>query len=225
MRCGERSHRDSLAQRGEGTSLRAGRRPCNLCRVPGLSPIDVERPNNRPESAAETDDLLMVGVQQGRVSLLGVLFERHQRALLNFFLRLTGNRETSDDLVQEVFLRMLRYRSSYRPQSQFRTWMYHLARNVHIDRFRSSRGEVALIDLPEPADPAEGVTDLMQRTSEARAAATGPPEAPGGQARGARVEPLPWPELRGGRRGAGVRGRRGEGPRVSRHAAVAADCG
>jgi RNA polymerase sigma factor (sigma-70 family) len=127
----------------------------------------VERPNESPESAAETDDLLMVGVQQGRVSLLGVLFERHQRALFNFFLRLTGNRQTSDDLVQEVFLRMLRYRSSYQPRSQFRTWMYHLARNVHIDRFRSSRGEVGLVDVPEPADPAEGVTDVMQRTSEA----------------------------------------------------------
>jgi RNA polymerase sigma factor (sigma-70 family) len=127
----------------------------------------VERPNERLESAAEADDLLMVGVQQGRVSLLGVLFERHQRALFNFFLRLTGNRETSDDLVQEVFLRMLRYRGSYRPHSQFRTWMYHLARNVHIDRFRASRGEVGLVEIPEPADPAEGVTDLMQRTSEA----------------------------------------------------------
>jgi RNA polymerase sigma factor (sigma-70 family) len=127
----------------------------------------VERPNDRPESAAETDDLLMVGVQQGRVSMLGVLFERHQRALFNFFLRLTGNRQTSEDLVQEVFLRMLRYRSSYQPRSQFRTWMYHLARNVHIDRFRSSRGEVGLVDVAEPADPAEGVTDMMQRTSEA----------------------------------------------------------
>src|ERR1700754_3542364 len=98
----------------------------------------------------------MVGVQQGRVSLLGVLLERHHRALLNFFVRLTGNRETSDDLLQEVFMRMLRYRSTYRPHSQFRTWMFHLARNVHVDRFKSSRGEVALSDLPEPADPAEG---------------------------------------------------------------------
>jgi RNA polymerase sigma-70 factor (ECF subfamily) len=127
----------------------------------------VERPNDPLESDAETDDQLMVGVQHGRVSRLGVLFERHHRALFNFFLRLTGNRQTSDDLVQEVFLRMLRYRGSYRPGSQFRTWMYHLARNVHIDRFKSTRGELGLMDVAEPVDPAAGVADTMERADEA----------------------------------------------------------
>lgn len=116
---------------------------------------------------AEPDDRLMVGVQQGRVSLLGVLFERHHRALFNFFVRLTGNRQTSDDLVQEVFLRMLRYRLSYRPHSQFRTWMYHLARNVHIDRFKAERGEVAFAEAGDPVDPVETVVDTLLRTSEA----------------------------------------------------------
>jgi RNA polymerase sigma factor (sigma-70 family) len=125
----------------------------------------VERPDHLWH---ESDDRLMVGVQQGRVSLLGVLFERHHRALFNFFVRLTGNRQTSDDLVQEVFLRILRYRVSYRPQSQFRTWMFHLARNVHIDRFKASRGEVGLADVAlEPIDPGEPTVDRLQRSSEA----------------------------------------------------------
>jgi RNA polymerase sigma factor (sigma-70 family) len=129
----------------------------------------VERPGDLQESDAETDDRLMVGVQQGRISLLGTLFERHHRALFNFFLRLTGNRQASDDLVQEVFLRMLRYRGSYRPQSQFRTWMYHLARNVHIDRFKATRGEVGLAEMTvEPAHGAEPVIDVIEKASEAR---------------------------------------------------------
>jgi len=129
----------------------------------------VERPGDLLESDAETDDRLMVGVQQGRVSLLGVLFERHHRALFNFFLRLTGNRQTSDDLVQEVFLRMLRYRASYKPQRQFRTWMYHLARNVHIDRFKASRGEMGLADAPfEPVHDAAPADEMLERASEAR---------------------------------------------------------
>jgi RNA polymerase sigma-70 factor (ECF subfamily) len=128
----------------------------------------VERPDDPQESDAETDDRLMVGVQQGRVSLLGLLFERHHRALFNFFLRLTGNRQTSDDLVQEVFLRMLRYRVTYRPDSQFRTWMYHLARNVHIDRFKATRGDLRLEDAPgEPVSQAEAVVDVMLRAAEA----------------------------------------------------------
>lgn len=128
----------------------------------------MERPDPRQESDADTDDALMVGVQQGRVSLLGVLFERHRRALFNFFLRLTGNRQTSDDLVQEVFLRMLRYRVTYRPQSRFRPWMYHLARNVHIDRFKASHGEVPLDDVPhEPDTGAEPMVETLARAAEA----------------------------------------------------------
>jgi RNA polymerase sigma factor (sigma-70 family) len=128
----------------------------------------VARPDDLPPTDAETDDRLMVGVRQGRVSLLGVLFERHHRALFNFFVRLTGNRQTSDDLVQEVFLRMLRYRVSYRPHSQFPTWMYRIARNVHIDRFKSERGEVGLADVAvEPSDPSEHVVDVLERASEA----------------------------------------------------------
>lgn len=110
----------------------------------------------------------MVGVQQGRVSLLGVLFERHHRGLFNFFLRLTGDRQASDDLVQDVFLRMLRYRATYRPGSQFRTWMYHLARNVHIDRIKARRGELPLDDAPrEPISRAEAVVDVMERAADA----------------------------------------------------------
>lgn len=128
----------------------------------------MERPDDPQESDAETDDRLMVGVQQGRVSLLGVLFERHHRALFNFFLRLTGDRQASDDLVQDVFLRMLRYRATYRPQSQFRGWMYQLARNAHINRAKAARGEVRLEDAPgEPVSRADTVIDVMERAADA----------------------------------------------------------
>jgi RNA polymerase sigma factor (sigma-70 family) len=129
--------------------------------------MSVQRPDDPREPDAESDDRLMVGVQQGRVSLLGVLFERHHRALFNFFLRLTGHRQTSEDLAQEVFLRMLRYRATYRPQSQFRTWMYHVARNVHIDRFKGSAREVGLDAAPaEPVDRAEPAIDVLGRAED-----------------------------------------------------------
>ena len=105
-----------------------------------------ERASSRTEleERAELDDRLMTAVQDGDVSRLGMLFERHHRALFNFFLRLTGDRQASEDMVQDVFLRMLKYRATYRPGSQFRTWMYHLARNVRIDRMRARPPEVEL---------------------------------------------------------------------------------
>jgi RNA polymerase sigma-70 factor (ECF subfamily) len=104
-------------------------------------------------TSADADDRLMTAVQQGDVARLGVLFERHHRALFNFFLRLTGEREAAEDLVSDVFLRILKYRATYQPGTQFRTWMYHLARNAHIDRFKARRKEY-LMDPDEPREPA-----------------------------------------------------------------------
>jgi len=60
-----------------------------------------------------TDNELMEQVRDGRVEKLAVLFERYQTMLYNFFLRLTGNRAASEDLVQEVFMRVLKYRAGY----------------------------------------------------------------------------------------------------------------
>jgi len=75
----------------------------------------------------------MLSVRDGDIGKLGILFERHHRVLFNFFLRLTGNRSASEDLVQEVFLRMLKYRASYQGKSHFTLWMYRIARNARID--------------------------------------------------------------------------------------------
>jgi RNA polymerase sigma factor (sigma-70 family) len=88
------------------------------------------------------DNQLMQKVRDGDAAKLGVLFERYHKLLFNFFLRLTGNREVSEDLVQEVFLRMLKYRHTYRADSQFKAWMYQIARNAHIDSIRKVKQEV-----------------------------------------------------------------------------------
>jgi RNA polymerase sigma factor (sigma-70 family) len=135
-----------------------------------------------PAVDAETDDRLMVAVQAGDLSRLGDLFERHHRALFQFFLRLTGDPQASEDLVQDVFLRMLRYRATYQPGSQMRTWMYRLARNAHIDRYHSRSPEASLEDqaLLEPASAAPGAADLLQHEEQTdllrRALARLPPD-------------------------------------------------
>ena len=100
------------------------------------------------------DDLLMLEVRNGDARKLGTLFERHHVALFNFYLRMTGDREASEDLVQDVFYRMLRYRHTFRPGTQFRTWMYRIARNARLDYFRKRRREVEVDDdLPLHVNP------------------------------------------------------------------------
>jgi RNA polymerase sigma-70 factor (ECF subfamily) len=103
---------------------------------------------------AEHDDRTMTAVRDGDVSQLGVLFERHHRALFNFFVRLTNDREASEDLVQEVFFRILKSRGTYQPGTQFRPWMYQVARSAHIDRFRTRPREVTSESAAEPISPA-----------------------------------------------------------------------
>lgn len=86
----------------------------------------------------------MLHVRNGVGEMLGVLFNRYQVPLFNFYCKLTGDREASEDLVQEVFYRILKYRHTFRPGTSFRTWMYHIARNARLDRMKKQRPETEL---------------------------------------------------------------------------------
>lgn len=86
----------------------------------------------------------MLQVRNGEVEMLGVLFDRYQTPLYNFYTKMTQDRTVSEDLVQDVFLRILRYRQTYRPGTAFRTWMYQIARNARLDHVRKGKPEVEL---------------------------------------------------------------------------------
>lgn len=90
----------------------------------------------------QPDQAVMLAVRDGDVERIGVLFDRHHRMLFNFFLRLTANRGLSEDLVQDVFLRMLKYRQTFQAGTNFTSWMYQIARNAHIDQARKRRLEI-----------------------------------------------------------------------------------
>ncbi|HKE28698.1 MAG TPA: RNA polymerase sigma factor [Bryobacteraceae bacterium] len=94
------------------------------------------------------DEQTMQEVRDGDVGKLELLFERHHRALYHYFLHLTGNPTASEDLVQEVFFRILKYRQTYRTETSFRAWMFQIGRNAYIDQAGRQKGEVA---LPEGA--------------------------------------------------------------------------
>ncbi len=83
-------------------------------------------------------------VRDGDLGAMAVLFERHHRALFNYFVHMNGNREFSEDLVQDVFVRMMKYRKSYRPDKPFAGWMYQIARNARSDAMQKRKFEVEL---------------------------------------------------------------------------------
>jgi RNA polymerase sigma factor (sigma-70 family) len=98
---------------------------------------------------AASDHELMIAVRAGEIRKLGELFERHHRPLYGFFVRLTNQPAVSEDLVQIVFYRILKYRHTYRDEGKFSAWIYHLARKVAADHFRKHAS------TPTPADPAD----------------------------------------------------------------------
>ena len=81
----------------------------------------------------------MLQVKNGQLDKLGLLFERHHKRLYSFFFRLTSDGDTSEDLVQNVFLRLLKYRYTYHGDGKFSTWMYHMARNLFADHYKKQK--------------------------------------------------------------------------------------
>lgn len=84
----------------------------------------------------KTDLELMAAVCRGELDALGVLFERHRARVHALCYRLTGDAAVADDLVQETFLRILKYRKGFAGRAAFTTWLYRLARNVCVDHLR-----------------------------------------------------------------------------------------
>jgi RNA polymerase sigma factor (sigma-70 family) len=107
------------------------------------------------------DAAVMSQVRDGRVEMLAILFERHHVKLFNFFLRLCGNRSLSEDLVQELFLRILKYRHTYRGDGLFVAWMFRIARHVHINHLRRHQPEQPIDDILDQ-EPAAGDSPASQ---------------------------------------------------------------
>jgi RNA polymerase sigma factor (sigma-70 family) len=80
-----------------------------------------------------TDNELMLKVKSGDIDRLGLIFERYNKALYGYFLNLTGKTDISEDLVQNVFIRILKYRTRYRGDGNFSIWIYKIAHNIFID--------------------------------------------------------------------------------------------
>ena len=105
----------------------------------------------------------MRAVRDGDLAKLGLLFERHHAAVFDFLARMTGDRTAAEDLTQDVFVRMLKYRATFRNDGRFETWMFHIARNARADYFRRR----ATLELPDDGidapTEAPGPAHLVER--------------------------------------------------------------
>jgi RNA polymerase sigma-70 factor (ECF subfamily) len=79
------------------------------------------------------------GLRQRDPDLLDRLIEQYQYRLFRYLLFLTGNKETTEDLFQETWLRVLERGRQYDGKWEFGTWLFAIARHLAIDLPQSVR--------------------------------------------------------------------------------------
>jgi len=110
-----------------------------------------------------TDNALMIKVKSGELEKLGLLYERYKKRLFGFFYQINKDASLSEDLVQNVFVRVMKYRSTYKEDSHFITWLFKIARNVNYDHFRKSgqKKHLSLNDVYDVPSTAASADDQI----------------------------------------------------------------
>ncbi len=102
-----------------------------------------------------TDEELVRAFAGGDRSALEALARHHERALLDLALAILGSRDLALDVVQEVWLRVVRYAGSFNGRSTAKTWLYRIA----INQCRSAMAAHPLVSPAEADLTPTGVTD------------------------------------------------------------------
>lgn len=143
-----------------------------------------------PSSSSLTDEQLIQQVREGDRASFRTLIERYEFELLNFLVRLVGDRAAAEDVFQEAFLQVHQSLGSFDLERSFRPWLFTIAANKGRDYLRK-KGRQRTVDLSAPVsggsssgDDSAGTTfvDLMQID------APGPGEALDSQERDRRVQ-------------------------------------
>ena len=107
----------------------------------------------------------MLAYQAGDVHAFDQLMLRNERRVWAFVRRFSPDGATADDLLQEVFLRVVRGAGEWRGDAKVSTWIFTIARNVCIDQARSAvhHPRAASIDAPVRASEDESGPILRDR--------------------------------------------------------------
>jgi RNA polymerase sigma factor (sigma-70 family) len=99
-----------------------------------------------------TDETIMAAVRNGNLKEAALLFDRYHRRIFNFLVTLTGDRDAAEDLTQNVFYRLIKYRNSFKDDSRFQPWIYQIARNVFSDHYKAQKHFSNTIDVDKVSE-------------------------------------------------------------------------
>ncbi len=83
-----------------------------------------------------SDEALMLRYQDGDYSAFELLYQRHKQSLFQFMLRLCPNQGITEELFQDVWIKLIDARSRYEVEAKFTSYLFQIARNRVIDHFR-----------------------------------------------------------------------------------------
>jgi RNA polymerase sigma-70 factor (ECF subfamily) len=107
------------------------------------------------------DAELMLRVKEGDGVSFGLLLEKHRVAVIHFLYRMVLDRAISEELAQEVFLRVYRSRANYEPTAKFTTWLFRIATHLALNWLRDAKNERGQERLDDDTSemPARQVSD------------------------------------------------------------------
>jgi RNA polymerase sigma-70 factor (ECF subfamily) len=128
--------------------MRKNRRDMELAlATPHLRPVPVDTAS---PPADATDGELLARVAERDRAAFELLYHRYVRSIFGLALRRLRDRGRAEEAVQEAFAAIWRSASSYRPERGAPgAWLYAVARNAIVDRFRSSGGAESVAEVPE----------------------------------------------------------------------------
>jgi len=118
------------------------------------------------------DGELMDRYAHGSQPAFDELFRRYEGRAFRFFLRRVSSEERAQDLYQELFLRLHRFRATFDPARPFQPWFFRIMRTVLVDEWRRQHGrtEVTLteddlrseeLDAEHAAEIREGISVVL----------------------------------------------------------------
>jgi len=97
----------------------------------------------------EPEAKIMAEVAGGKLSAFRTLVELHHKPLISFIARFTGDRNSAEDIAQEVFLRVFKVAKDYKPQAKFKTWLFTIATNLCLNEIRDNKSNPKIVDLSD----------------------------------------------------------------------------
>jgi RNA polymerase sigma factor (sigma-70 family) len=113
------------------------------------------------ESAAESDEDLMLRFGRGDAAAFETLYRRHESRVFRYLYRHVGNHANANDLLQEVWFAVARSAERYQPTAKFTTWLFTMAHHRMVDSLRKARPQVSLDDTDGEHGEGFGLADRL----------------------------------------------------------------